>query len=195
MNKVMMVAALALMPVVAHATDRGRTHGHRPTRPTVVQQRTTATDGAVAGAVSSSASNASATAGGGVGGSVTMTDRLQAPALGLGGAVPSAGCERVAGVGGSGPGGGGLLQFSWGVEWCRVLVEAQVIESLWGREAARRHVIAHNDRIRETMREPPVTASPIPAAAVAETMVDTRACTRQAGESTSDYLNRTQRSC
>lgn len=161
----LLLVSVALLPSVAFATSP---RPHQPPRPpspsaqatAAASARATAGAAAIARQAQQQTATAAAQGGaGGAGGSVTvngwspgggMAAQQQAPAIGGLAAYPSASCERVAGIGGSGPGAGGLLQFSWGVEWCRVLMEAQAFDALGDRRSARAHLLRNNDRMRET---------------------------------------------
>jgi hypothetical protein len=70
------------------------------------------------------------------GGSVVATDRLQAPAIAGFAAYPTADCVRPIGVGGSGPGAGGLISFGLTDHHCRALARAAMLDRLGHREAA-----------------------------------------------------------
>lgn len=158
----LLLATVALMPSMALATSPRPQPQPATSAQAAAAASARATAGAAAIARQSQQQAAVAAAQGGAGGSVTSSTTvvagggsgaLQAPSIGGLAAYPTAQCERIAGIGGSGPGGGGLLQFSWGVDWCRVLMEAQAFAALGDREAARAHLLRHNERMRETAAE------------------------------------------
>lgn len=185
MRHFLLLLPLTLWCTTAQATDRRVTPGsnsrtgHESSAPslTVNAARATATAASrsVARAQSRSASSASQTnaqsqntsvnvSNGGSGQSGTARDNT--PSLAALAAWPTASCERVAGLTGVGSGAGAGLVLSWGVEWCRVLMEAQIIERLFGAEMAQAHIMHNNERIRRTIQEarPDRPAPPVPAA-------------------------------